>query len=497
MRNLHFVLFLTLLLLPSVPFAADSKTAREVRTYLPFTFPVEPARIKTVPDTTISNALATSLVEWDDQKEITKGVAESWKMVSPKLYRFTLNRNARWSDGSPITATQVKQSLDRSIKINVNSLQSIVQLVESIEIHSDRELDFKLKILAQETELPEKLARAQFGIVKVTTNEQIDLSVGTGPYVLLPTSSRAELVLIRNPEWLLKERETSIPNQVTIRRPPKDLDSHAVLISDPWPNLIEALSIASSTVTKKYNTEKFEIWKSPLTHFLSIQLGKETANTEGQSLIRFLRSNLILEEVANGLSGYSIATQVFPHGYPLFSHEFSCSNQMKEPLPRKFQYKPLNILISPTRIHSQLKENLQRFITRVTGNKPNFISVPLEEVYERMSRGGFDLYAGTSGIADPSVEQTISSYLEGKIPLVFSMGNTFLQRLDSARKEKNDTKKNNEMRSILRDAICDGHVLPLFHAATIAIGRPYLDLQFVPSSDEAITFSKIRFREVD
>jgi hypothetical protein len=122
------------------------------------------------------------------------------------------------------------------------------------------------------------------------------------------------------------------------------------------------------------------------------------------------------------------------------------------------------------------------------------ISVPLEEISARKVRGDFDLYAGTMGLADPDPEGIMSFYLEGDTPLIPPNGNDYLARLDAARREKNADVKLGKMRGILHDALCEGYLLPLFHLSTIGVGRSELDFRDIPTSDESVTLSKIRFR---
>ncbi|MBX9766802.1 MAG: hypothetical protein K2X47_05985, partial [Bdellovibrionales bacterium] len=136
----------------------------------------------------------------------------------------------------------------------------------------------------------------------------------------------------------------------------------------------------------------------------------------------------------------------------------------------------------------------ERALTAATGEKPNFISLPLKEAFERRASGGFDLYAGTYGIADPDPEGIMSFYFEGDLPVVGSGEAKFLDRLDKARKETDNSSKVAAMRQIVTDAVCSGYVLPLFHVSTIGLGRQELSFDSVPTSDESVTLSKIRFR---
>ena len=53
-----------------------------------------------------------TLVTLTGPGKIASGVAQSWKVVSPKRVEFTLRRNVTCADGSKMTATVVKKNLD-------------------------------------------------------------------------------------------------------------------------------------------------------------------------------------------------------------------------------------------------------------------------------------------------------------------------------------------------------------------------------------------------
>ncbi len=464
----------------------------EVRTYMSFTYPVDPVKIQIIPDMDMSYALAATLIEWDAEKQITAALAESWKVVSPNVYRFTLRNNALWSNGQPVTAIEVKASFERGMKAHPDDLRSLIQMLDAINCPSDREIDFKLKVPAHDSGLLGKLTEPNFGVLKINEDGGLDLSSTTGAFFLSPDSDKQQLILVRNTHWHRYDPVASAPNRVIVRRSPQGMDAQNVLFSDSWPNLIETSSLIKASLMSRYETEKYEVWKRPIDKFFYIQLGKKAANAEGRALIRFIRQKVTSEDIVSGLSGYTVATQIFPRGYQLHDPDFSYPKSV-EALPDAYKNKPLDILISPARVPPALQENIRRAIVSATGIEPHFISVPLEEVSAHKVRGDFNLYAGTMGLADPDPEGVMSFYLEGDTPLIHSLGNDYLARLDAARKEKESDKKLAQMRSILRSALNEGYLLPLFHLSTVGVGRKGLDFSQIPSSDESVTLSKIRF----
>jgi len=490
-----FLNILSLLPIVTVMASAGEMKMNEIRTYMAFTFPVDPAKIATIPDMDVSYALASTLVQWDSDKEISAGLAQTWMMVDPNTIRFNLRKGSVWSDGSPISAAQVKQSFERSLKAYPDDLRSFARLVEAIEVRSDHEIDFKLKVAARDSGLLGKLTEPNYGVLRVDTHGKLDLHVTTGAFFIEPGSDQSELRLIRNRHWAGYRDNKNTPERVTIRKAPPEMDSQTVLLADSWPNLIETSSLIGEDTEVKFKTKNFSLWRRPLDKFFYFQIGKRLAHEDGLALSRFIRSKIRPEELVSGLSGYSVSKQIFPAGYQLHDPNFYCSDA-DATLPERFRGKSLEILVSTARISPTMKENIGKAIFKATGVEPRFISIPLEYVRKAKAKGDYDFYVGTMGLADPDPEGIMSFYLEGDAPLIHPQGNDFLKRLDAARGEKSAAAKFAAMRSILTEAVRRGYVLPIFQLSTIGVGRPELDFSHVPTSDESTTFSKIRFKNV-
>ena len=471
----------------SVQSFAQEKVMKEIRTYMPFNFPVEPARIIIIPDMDLSYALASRLVEWSPSKQPAGGLAARWEIIGDSTYRFTLKENAKWSDGSPVLASEVKSSLERNLKKYPDDLRSLANLVLRIDCPEKNVIDFHLKLSAKQSNLLGKLTEPNFGITKVKGADRLDLSVTTGAFYL-SKGSDTELVLNRNPHWY--HFSDGIADQVTIRRPDPKVPSQTVLLTDPWPNMIETSSLLPGETLQRYENEKYQVWRRPIDKVFVFELSKKNRNSSGYALLRDLRKRLDRKEITKGLAGFSETNQLFPKGFQLHDLNFSCPEVKTAEATRK----KLTVLISPARVSPQLRDNIEAAVTAVTGDKPDFISLPLQEAFKLRDKGEFDLYAGTYGIADPDPEGIMSFYFEGNLPPVPSGDEKFVARLDEARKEQKQVKRISAMRQIVRDAVCAGHILPLFHVSTIGIGRKELDFSSVPTSDESVTLSKVRFR---
>ena len=470
---------------------AQGKQMKEIRTYMPFSFPVDPVKIQITPDMDLSYALASTLVEWSQSKQISAGLAERWSSPTEKAVLFHLRSGIRWSDGTPLTSQDVKRSFERAFKAHPEDLRSLTNLLGGIDSPSAGEVLFSLKGPAQPSDLLRKLTEANYGVLNIGKDGKPDLSRTSGAF-FLEKESQAELTLLANKNWVHFDGRTA--DQVLIRRTPVPTDSTVVLLKDNWPNLVETSSLIPAETLKQYRESGYAVWQRPLDKVFLLQLVSKNATDDRFAMLRFLNSKLDRARVTQGLSGQQAAVQVFPKGYELHDATFAVGSQNYD-LPEVFKKRPLKILMAQGRVLPALQRNIKAALKELTGQEPSILEVPFQEAMKARAAGEYDFYAGIVGLADPDPEGMMSFYFEGEASVVpSSRENNFLGRLDQARKEPSKNKIP-LMRGILSDAVKAGHVLPLFHASTIGIGRKDLDFSEVPTSDESITLSRVRFKE--
>jgi len=164
----------------------------------------------------LSNLYDTLLMPTDDGKGIKPGLATAWKVSDDgKSISLTLRPDTRFSDGSPITAEDVKWSLERAAKPGNGVWQFIVSAIAQVSISDPHTVVLHLShpdpaILSALTVfntaiMPEKAFEAEPG--KTDHDKAVAFAehpIGSGPFVLKSWQHNATMTLVRNPYYWAK-----------------------------------------------------------------------------------------------------------------------------------------------------------------------------------------------------------------------------------------------------------------------------------------------------
>ncbi len=95
-------------------------------------------------------AVFTGLVGFDDKLNVTPELAQSWEESSDGLtWTFHLRANLKFSDGTPLTSTDVAYSIDRSLQPDVKSTISLAY--EGLILDSDKLNAGKIKTIINDS----------------------------------------------------------------------------------------------------------------------------------------------------------------------------------------------------------------------------------------------------------------------------------------------------------------------------------------------------------
>jgi peptide/nickel transport system substrate-binding protein len=160
-----------------------------------------------------------SLVNIDssDYSKVIPYLAESWEISEDqRTYTMHINPKATFASGNPVTAEDVKWSLDRSRKDGATCYGSYLAPVESIDVVDDLTVNitttspdaaFLILLSTSGFATLEKAVAIQHGATDTldqedTAKDWLDQnSPGTGPYVLTKWEPNSEVVYEANPNW--------------------------------------------------------------------------------------------------------------------------------------------------------------------------------------------------------------------------------------------------------------------------------------------------------
>jgi len=160
-------------------------------------------------DEVIKYALFTPLVRYDEDLQVAPYLAESWELEGDTAVVFRLNRDARWHDGQPVTAEDVKFTFDLAKNPVTASLIGSAYLaeVESATVLDPHTIRFDfIRPHAQALEdfwwapvpkhLLEGVNPAELRTAAFNRNP-----VGSGPYRFVEWRANDRVVLERNPDF--------------------------------------------------------------------------------------------------------------------------------------------------------------------------------------------------------------------------------------------------------------------------------------------------------
>lgn len=458
---------------------------KAIRTYMNFTKGVDQAHILTMSDLELSIALATPLVEFNQEREPVAALAEKWSYVQPNKIIFTLKSDLKWSDGSAITAKQYKESLDRAAATYPDDLRALFDSISKIEAPDDRTLIFITKGEVTHSGVLLKLTEPMYGLTNLK-NGKINPSVSSGAYYL-KSSSDDELILSANEHWYQFNKQ--MPGSVFIRRPASGLDLVESFPNDSWANLISGTSLMKLSTEAKLSAAGLKTWHRTLDKTFSLFPSKAFIQNGGADFIKLLSTKIKIETLMDGLSGYTKAEQFFPRGYDLWS---SVPVGILEVAPSKI--KKVKIIIPDNFYAVTFKERLEKIVKSETGVSAECELVSLSQINDRMKKGDFDVMATSFAVADPNFEGAMSFFIERQPAPIQSSDAPldFANQTKTARSLATIQERAQSMRTIIVRAQKAGFVLPLFHFSSLTVAKPGVNISSVPNTDETVLFSKVK-----
>ena len=149
----------------------------------------------------IDELLFDSLVRKDEHFVLHPWVAQSWDIPNPLTYIFHLRYGVRFHDGHPVTAKDVKWSIDSMMKgIVISSKSATYQHIASIDAPDDYTVVFHMK--EPDAGLLWNLSNGAMGIVPFGSDGRFNLHpLGSGPFKFVRNLQDNEVLVVRNDDY--------------------------------------------------------------------------------------------------------------------------------------------------------------------------------------------------------------------------------------------------------------------------------------------------------
>lgn len=154
------------------------------------------------PSQRICQLLFDGLILLDNHLRISPHLATKWDIKNDKLYRFYLRKDAKFPDGTPITAQDLATTLNQILDPNFGSpLKAGFSNIESVATPDPHTLDIALKE-------PQASFLTDLTLVKALPHRTQDTSekafkkhlMGSGPYKMV-SQTQNKIVLEKNPTY--------------------------------------------------------------------------------------------------------------------------------------------------------------------------------------------------------------------------------------------------------------------------------------------------------
>lgn len=147
---------------------------------------------------TIKLLIHRGLLSYDAKGDYSPELAESWTSENPTTWVFKLRSNARFSDGSKVTSTDVKWCIEQiAAEKSTAFFRNEFQGIERVETPDD----LTVRIVTKEPVSTLPIWFANYNLPIVPKNADLAQPIGAGPFVIKAQERGASITLEASPHY--------------------------------------------------------------------------------------------------------------------------------------------------------------------------------------------------------------------------------------------------------------------------------------------------------
>jgi peptide/nickel transport system substrate-binding protein len=204
MRTLRFALAIVIVLSGAVTAGAQTGATLTISQPADATT-MDPGRSTQVLTVNYFVNLYDTLTRWDQSLKLVPGLATAWKNVNETTWEFTLRPGVKFHDGTPLTAEDIKATLERNLTPGKTVVQAGFATIEAVRIVSPT----TLRIVTKKPDplLPVRVAQmgSQIYPARFASDDGVkELArkpIGSGAYRFVEWVKDDRLVMEANKEW--------------------------------------------------------------------------------------------------------------------------------------------------------------------------------------------------------------------------------------------------------------------------------------------------------
>lgn len=469
----------------------ENQTITEIRIDNHVSQPFDPLKIKTMAEYNFALIYARTWFEYDDGRKALPGIIKSWEFNTRSgFYKFHIDHNAKWSDGTPITPEHLLYNLNRSIALNTSygSTISAIISIETFKKTTDHTFLIATKNKKPSSAFFERMGSIFLSVIHPNdtdklTHKVVTNKISAGPYKILDQNSDY-IKLIPNEHFNIVR---SGPKKITMRQNSHEFILDEFLSQKSWTNIYQTSSYLPLEWEQKIIENKLPYWSRGHDRISLFRPGFGKSLEANKELIKQISNAICNHFQDNTKLPFNVARahSLQPNTYPLYHEKLHCSQNSLHSNQSRLKVKVLAHQTPVTDLHEKiLSESLN-----IAGIGLVWDKLPFPEYLKKVSNSSdHDIIFLSFGVADPEPSTWLSLIKDSKF-VEFDKEDTL--SFNAIIKEENEEIANEQFRTLLKSILNKGGYVPLFHGSTLVIGHQGINFTKIRELDETVDLSKL------